>query len=398
MTSSFDPNTLPRIFSQYYDFAKCDAYSQTILGYNDYSMNIFFMTWTEQPDRLTSLYQLCTSLTESTNDPVSWCYSLSSYTDIIPFTSVASNEIYEQILTSSSYIKGQKTLYPYNTEPITITDQTYVFQYYPFTLTFNSTYTTLVEGYGTYFPVTIETSGISSTVLTSSKPVTLSNDETITTANEMVSSAVITADIYELIYCGIEALIYDFIKNETRFASYIQNHKNDSDVSDYLGIIDRYSTVDLVKHSTAFQKVNAVYYNFIFQLPWERQSTLIDYMGYCYLGKQTMAAKGSDTFQMRSYTESAGNFFTQLFELGDMRKLVSYISTATINPQGNNVTIVTTTQNTLIDSERALRPFFFPTSINDGESPTNSWGNALVTTVSLASGLGTNAGPAYFDT
>ncbi|GMG21221.1 unnamed protein product [Ambrosiozyma monospora] len=380
------------IFKTYYSIALCSAFQVQ----DPFRFDVYFLTNTAD-ETASSLYEACHPITTADQGELkSICENIQTLTSDIPFLEDISSDaeiIFSYVmLTNVDFIWVNTTLHPYVTTPQTITDTgIYVSTYYPFEVTVNVTEQVIINSWNTTFSEIMITPSVSSTVMTSSQLVSSG----VVTSNVFTTTGHLRTDVQKLVNCGVQALIFDYVKEPDNFISYIETHGNESFVLKYVDIVNgSLEDVNIAKYPKEFQRVNANFFNFIFKLPLERQDSLLDYMGYCCLQKFTdlQTTQGDRTtstpFEMVNWKSGDGSFFKEMFSFGFQGGFVNYISTTltTTDTNGLNSTTVFMTTISSFDGYGYSVPL--PTSICE-ECNSGSWD---VTQFSLTNGASATAG------
>ncbi|GMG23958.1 unnamed protein product [Ambrosiozyma monospora] len=380
------------IFKTYYSIALCSAFQEL----DHFKFDVYLLTNTAD-ETVSSLYEACHPITTADQGELkSICENIQTLTSDIPFLEDISSDAeiifsYE-MLSNVDLIWGNTTLHPYVTTPQTITDTgIYVSTYYPFEVTYNITEQVLIYSWNTSFSETMISPSVSSTVMTSSQLVSSG----VVTSNVFTTTGHLRTDVQKLVNCGVQALIFDYVKEPDNFISYIETHGNESFVLQFVDIVNgSLVDVNIAKYPREFQRVNANFFNFIFKLPLERQDSLLDYMGYCFFQKFTNLpiTQGDRTtsteFEMVNWKSGDGSFFKEMFSFGFQEGFVNYISTTliTTDTNGFNKTVFVLTTTTGFDRYGSF--LILPTSICE-ECNSESWD---VTQISLTNDASATAG------
>ncbi|GMG22603.1 unnamed protein product [Ambrosiozyma monospora] len=388
------------IFKTYYSIALCLGF-QDYVHIHDFLFDVYLLTNTAD-ETASSLYKACHPITTADQGAFrSICDNIQTLTSDIPLLEDITSDaelIFSDLILIGDYIWGSTTLHPYVTTPETITDTgIYVSTYYPLEVTYNITEQIQIYSWNTTFSGTMMSPFVSRTVMTSSQLV--SSGEV--TSNVITTTGHLKADVQKLVNCGVHALIFDYVKDPDNFISYIETHGNESFVLQFVDIVNgSLVDVNIAKYPREFQRVNANFFNFIFKLPLERQDSLLDYMGYCFLQKFTNSpiTQGDRTtstaFEMINWKSGDGSFFKEMFRFGFPQGFVNYISTTLTTTDTNGFNTTTVMLTTTKSFDRYGSSLIWPTSICE-ECNSESWG-ASVTQITLtndAPTTGVSGGP-----
>ncbi|GME70729.1 unnamed protein product [Ambrosiozyma monospora] len=344
-----------------------------------------------------SLYQECSPISTAQQGVLkSICDNVQTLTSDLPFLDAISEDArygFIDMISRAAYTWGNLTLNPYATTPQTINDTgVYVSTYYPLEVTYNITQEIYITSWDTIFSETIVSPSVSSTVMTSSNKVS----KGAVTSNILTTTGHLEVDIQKLVNCGVQALIFDYANKTERFTSYIDTHGNETFVLQYVDIVNgSLVDVNIAKYPKEFQRVNANFYNFIYKLPLERQDSLLDYMGYCFLQKFTNlpithddSTTAATPFEMKNWKSGDGSFFKEMFSFGYNSGFVIYFSTTLTTTDTNGFNTTTVVMSTTSSYDMYGSSLLLPTSICE-QCDSASWG---VTQVRLTTGASATDG------
>ncbi|GME72052.1 unnamed protein product [Ambrosiozyma monospora] len=253
-------------------------------------------------------------------------------------------------------VVGSSTVLPYDTFVTSVTDNNssvVVANYYPFLISYPVTsHLFATNGFGTF---TLPSTYWTNFTTTASHETTIFQGSS--GQNSLYGTTMMTPNITRLVNCGVSALVYDYFNEPQSFNNFVNSHLNETYVKKYKNLIQSFTATNINENAQDYQRVYAGFYNFIFQNPADRLVKLLNYMGYCYMERET----NSDApFTMSDYSTGVpgAKLFTDVFSFGFDE---GYICFSTSTGEDSSTTILSDFCPILRNTK-----FMFPNYIDDG--------------------------------